>query len=86
MPTKLEEKIKVFCEGNILRLYIPRLMGGGEGNIRSKGCVVKGMEHQRQKKGKNNRIREDGGVRSSIPMTRSKKGLEKRGGGSIKCV
>ena len=73
---KSEDKMQVHTERNIRGIYIPMLMDGGEGNIRIKGCVVKGIEHQREKKGKNNRTREDGEVCSYISMTRLKQGLE----------
>ena len=62
VPTKSEEKIPVYCEVNTRILHILSLMDIFEDNIGSKGCVVNGIEHNWEKKGKNNSIREDGGV------------------------
>ena len=55
-------------------------MDGGKGKILRKGCFVKGIEHQREKKGKNDRKTEDEGVRSPMSVTRSKQGIEEEGG------
>ena len=70
MPKKSEEKVKVHKKGNIRSLHIPRLMDGGEGDMGRKSCAVKGIDHKREKKGNNNRTREDGGVCSPMSVTR----------------
>ena len=53
-------------------MYIPMLMDGGESNIRRNSCVIKDIEHQREKKENNYRTIEDGGVISPMSVTRSK--------------
>ena len=47
-------------------------MDGGEGKIGIKGCVVKGIEHQQETKRKKYWTTEDGEVRSSMSVNRSK--------------
>ena len=58
-------------------------MDGGEGNIERKLCVVESIENQREKKGKNNGTRDDGGVISPTLVTRSKQGIEEGGGRGV---
>ena len=51
-------------------------MDGGEGKILRKDFVVKDIDHQREKREKNDGITEDEGVRTSMSLTRSKQGIE----------
>ena len=62
----MEWKVPVHSEGNLRIIHKPRLMYGVKGKIGSKGCVVKGIEHHRDKKVNNNRTREDGGFFSLV--------------------
>ena len=52
MPENPEEKVQVHKEREIGGMHRPMLMDGGEGKILRNGFVVKGIEHQREKKGK----------------------------------
>ena len=46
-------------------------MDVGEGKIGRKGCVVKGIKHQQEKKEKNDGKTEDTGFRLPMSVTRS---------------
>ena len=48
------------------------LTDGGKVNTRRNSCVIKDIEHQREKKENNYRTIEDGGVISPMSVTRSK--------------
>ena len=52
VTTKPEEKVQVHKERQRRGLHITILMDGGEGKILRKGCVVKGIDHQREKREK----------------------------------
>ena len=58
----------------------------GNPKTRRNVCVVKGIDQQRENKGKNNRTIEDGGFLSLMSVTRSKQGLEEGGGKFFHCV
>ena len=51
VPNKPEQKIKLQKERKKSSLHIPMLIDGVEGKILSKCCVVKDIEHQREKRG-----------------------------------
>ena len=53
MPTKPEDKIQVHKERERRVLHELILMDGGECKILRNCCVVKYIEHQREKRGKN---------------------------------
>ena len=61
-------------------------MDGDKGKIWIKGCVVKVIEHQQDKKGKNEGTTEDGEVLSPMSVTRLKQGIEEDREESIQCV
>ena len=50
VSTKPEDKIQVHTERNSRGLHRPILIDGGKGNIGRKCFVVKGIEHQGEKK------------------------------------
>ena len=85
MPTKLEDKIQMHAKRARRGLHRPMLMDGGEGKM-LKNCVVKDIEHQQEKREKNDGTIEDEGVLSPMSKTGSNQGIEEKGGGSLKCV
>ena len=58
---------------------MPMLMGGGEGKILIKGCIVKDIENQQEKRDKIEGKKEDEGVRSPMSVTRLKQGIKEEG-------
>ena len=52
MPTKKEKKVQVHKKRVIRVLHIPILMYGGKGKKLKKRCIVKDIEHQREKRAK----------------------------------
>ena len=80
VPTKPEEKIQVHKKRERRGLHRPMLMDGEEGKILRKCCVVKDIEHQREKRGKNEGTTEDEGFLSPMSVTRPKQGIEEEGG------
>ena len=86
VPTKPEEKIQVHKERYIRGMHRPMLMDGGECKILRKGCIVKDIKHQRERREKNEGTTEDEGVRSPMSVTRSKEGIEEKGGVTPICL
>ena len=62
MPTKPEKKIQVNKEREIRGLDTPIIMDRDEGKTFRKGCVVKDIEYQQEKRRNNNGTNEDEGV------------------------
>ena len=62
MQTKPEKKIQVNKEREIRGLDTPIIMDGDEGKTFRKGCVVKDIEYQQEKRRNNNGTTEDEGV------------------------
>ena len=82
MPIKSEWRVPVYSEGNIRSLHKLRFIDIGAGKSDRKCLVVKGIEHQLEKREDSKVIKEDGGVLSPISMTMLKQGLVK---GGINC-
>ena len=80
MPTKPEENMQVHKEMERRGMHIPMLIDVGDVKILRKGCVVKDIEHQREKRGKNEGTTEDEGVCPPMSVTRLKKVIEEEGG------
>ena len=83
MSTKSEEKIQVHRNRVGRGLHKPMLIDGVEVK-KLKKIVVKDIEHQQEKREKNDGITEDGGVHSHISKTRSKRVIEEKEGNCSK--
>ena len=86
MPTNPEEKIQLHKEREIRVTHRPMLMDGGEGKIFRKGCDVKDIENNQEKRRKNDGTTEDEGFCSPISVTRSKQSIEEEGGINQMCL